>query len=148
MTAPIDPDFFSRWRQSSWCKRGEEYETLKERMAAALIELVESTYPGFAALIDFVEVATPLSTEFFTSHKGGAIYGIAGVPDRYSKPICRVRTPIKNLFLTGSDAAGHGVAGAAMGAVMAASVALGESTNFLKLLSEMDQYSNSLHQFR
>jgi phytoene dehydrogenase-like protein len=144
LTAPIDAAAFARWAQGSWKKRGEEYEALKRRIGDTLIDFVEATYPGFRSLVDFVEVATPLSSEAFTSHKDGAIYGLAGVPDRYRKPVCRVRTPIDGLYLAGSDAAGHGVVGAAMGGLLTASVVLGERSNFLKLLSEMVQYSAAL----
>jgi all-trans-retinol 13,14-reductase len=144
LTAPIDAAVFERWAKGAWKKRGPEYEALKRRIADALIAFVECNYPGFRELVEFVELATPLSAEHFTSHRGGAIYGIAGVPDRYRKPICRVHTPVENLLLTGSDAAGHGVVGAAMGAVMTASVVLGPRGNFLKLLGDMERFSASL----
>jgi phytoene dehydrogenase-like protein len=55
-----------------------------------------------------------------TSHDQGSIYGLASVPDRFDtkkSPWCQVRTPIKNLYLTGADTTSLGIAGAMMGGV-------------------------------
>ncbi|WP_157259745.1 hypothetical protein [Chamaesiphon minutus] len=48
--AHIDCDFFSKWRERPWRRRGEDYSELKAQITQALIQLVENHYPGFADL--------------------------------------------------------------------------------------------------
>ncbi|NJQ98229.1 MAG: hypothetical protein HC784_12770 [Hydrococcus sp. CSU_1_8] len=63
-------------------KRDEEYKALKQRLSKALIDLVEQHYPGFAEIIDYQELSTPLTNEHFTGHYQGGIYGLAIAPER------------------------------------------------------------------
>jgi all-trans-retinol 13,14-reductase len=144
LTAPIDIAQLQAWAGQPWKRRGEDYERLKQRIAQGLTDAVEAAFPGFRSLVDYIEVATPLTAQHFTGHAGGAIYGVAAIPERYRSACFRVHTPIENLFLTGSDVGTHGVVGAAVGGLMTASALLGPQGNFLKLLAEMEQYSASL----
>lgn len=75
--------------------------------------------------MQYSELSTPLSVEDFTSHHGGAIYGLKGTPKRYSSTELLNPSPIPGLYLSGSDASSLGVAGAMMGGVVAASRVLG-----------------------
>ena len=116
---------FKRWADRSWQQRGEEYDALKTRMADGMVDLVDRHFPGFRDLIDYRELSTPLSIEHFVASPRGAIYGLPGTPERFRQDWLGVRTPVKNLFLAGSDVYFHGVMGAAMGGVAAAGAALG-----------------------
>jgi phytoene dehydrogenase-like protein len=111
---------FVAWKDQPWHKREEAYKALKEKAAQLLIKFVDERYKGFADLVDFYEVSTPVTTEYMTSHDQGSIYGLASVPERFDtkkSPWCQVRTPIKNLYLTGADTTSLGIAGAMMGGV-------------------------------
>ncbi len=110
------------WKQTTWLRRGEDYEALKTCIQDGFLNLVERFYPGFTANVAYVEVATPLTFEHFMGHRFGAIYGLPGVPERYRQDWLKVQTPIKNLYLTGSDVCAHGTGGAMMGAVATAAV--------------------------
>ena len=121
----IEPEAFAAWRGSVWRHRPAEYQALKQKVLDGLLGLVEARYPGFRALVDYAELATPLSVETFTGHPRGAIYGAAGTPARFGDWRHRVRTPLKGLFLAGADAAAVGIVGAMMGGVMAAGATLG-----------------------
>ncbi len=113
VVAAVDPAIFEPWTGSRWMKRGAEYEALKERIADAMLALVERHLPGFGALVAYRELSTPLSTEHFTAHPRGEIYGIPATPERYRRTYLQPRTPVPGLYLTGADALALGVVGAA-----------------------------------
>ncbi|MBE9019880.1 NAD(P)/FAD-dependent oxidoreductase, partial [Chroococcidiopsidales cyanobacterium LEGE 13417] len=65
-------------------------------------------------------------------------YGIPFVPERLQQTWIGVKTPIQNLYLTGADALGPGILGAAFGGVMAAATVNGGS-GFPKIMAAMRQ---------
>lgn len=119
------PAAFDAWKHQSWRERDAEYYELKERISRGLLDLAEKHIPGFQALSGYTELSTPLSVERFTGHGRGEFYGAAATPARYALPHFRPTTPIRNLYLSGSDASSLGVVGALMGGVAAASRCLG-----------------------
>jgi len=132
----IDYDCFAKWRDLPWKRRGEEYTQLKERLSEGLIELVESQYPGFKDLIGYSELSTPLTVEYFDASDRGAIYGTPATPKRLDAKWIDAKTPIKNLYLTGTDVFCHGIIGAAMGGIITAG-ALNGLFGFLKVMSAL-----------
>ena len=106
-------------------KRGEDYLSAKERVAEALLDLVEERLPGLRELVVHKELSTPLSSAHFTAHPGGEVYGIPSRPGPFRKPWRLARTPVKGLYLAGADAVFLGVVGAAMGGVAAAAAISG-----------------------
>ena len=123
--APLSYDALARYRQGAWRRRGVDYESAKNRIVQALLDLIERHYPGFRDLVEYSELGTPLTFEHFTAAPSGAIYGFPGTPDRYRKSWLGPNTPIRNLYLTGSDAALLGIMGALMGGVLTASRLMG-----------------------
>jgi all-trans-retinol 13,14-reductase len=116
---------FEHWKNNKWRHRGEDYNQLKETIAHGMIQFVEERIPGFAGLVDYHEVSTPITIEQFTGHRAGNIYGIPPRLDRYKIEGLGVKTPVSNLYLTGTDALGHGIMGAMMSGVLCAGVVLG-----------------------
>ena len=112
-------------RDEPWRRRGEDYESAKNRMTKALLDLIERHHPGFGDLVEYSELGTPLTFEYFTAAPSGTIYGYPATPEKYSKAWLGPRTPIRNLYLTGSDVALLGIMGALMGGVVTASCLLG-----------------------
>jgi all-trans-retinol 13,14-reductase len=55
---------------------------------------VEGYYPGFQNLIEYYELATPLTVEYFDFSEQGAIYGIPWVPERLDQKWISSKTPI------------------------------------------------------
>jgi phytoene dehydrogenase-like protein len=123
--APLSYSSLEAHRHEPWRRRSSEYETAKDRITKALLEIVERHHPGFGDLVEYSELATPLTFEHFTGARSGTIYGYPATPERYGKPWLGPRTPIQNLYLTGSDAALLGIMGALMGAVVTASCVMG-----------------------
>jgi len=135
-----DYALFEKWKDLPWKKRGEEYTAFKEKIANSVLESIEKRFPGFKAIVEYVEVSTPLTNEHFTSHPDGAIYGLACVPERYNKatsPWFEIQTPISGLYLTGADAGGSpGIAGAMMGGLATSLRILGNRELLKQIMKE------------
>lgn len=138
----ISYEAFNQWRDEKWKKRGGEYEDFKEMLAQRMLDFIERHYPGFKELVDFYELSTPLSTEHFTMHYKGCIYGMHTSPDRFLKKWNQVRTPVKNLYLTGADAAVLGVAGAFTGGLFTSLILLGGSSFGLIQYAKIERMAN------
>jgi all-trans-retinol 13,14-reductase len=121
----VDHSEFTRWQSRQWKQRGTDYETLKDRISQTLLEFIGRQYPELPALVNYQELGTPLTTEHFTAHHKGAIYGLPAVPSRYRLRWLGTRTPVQGLLLTGSDVCGHGIVGAMMGGVGTAAHVMG-----------------------
>jgi all-trans-retinol 13,14-reductase len=116
------------WAEARWRRRGAEHDALKQGLADAALAAVERHLPGLRALVRFTEVSTPLTTEHFTAHPGGEIYGLPFSPARFELPWLGVTTPVPGLLLTGADAMAPGIVGAMMGGVLATVKAAGFRT--------------------
>jgi phytoene dehydrogenase-like protein len=122
IVCPVNYSHFEGWKDTLFKQRGDEYVKLKNVIAEGLIDLVDEHYPGFRGLIQFYDVSTPLTTEYFMKHPFGAIYGIPADPDRFKKKYVSNKTPIKNCYLTGADAGISGIAGTMMSGLTTASI--------------------------
>jgi phytoene dehydrogenase-like protein len=120
LLAFVDYGRFVQWRDGRWRRRGSDYEAIKQRTLAAMLDFAEARFPGFKDNIELAELATPLTNEHFTAHVQGGIYGMPQVAARFAGKNAgwtRIRTHIENLFLTGADVVTSGVMGAFTGGV-------------------------------
>ena len=125
-------EWFQRWEDTKWMKRGEDYEAIKDELSGRLIEVLEREVPQIAGKIAYSELSTPLSTRHFGGYDKGEIYGLDHTPARFRERALRPKTGLKGFYLTGQDVCTAGVAGALFGAVLCASAILGKN-----LLSEI-----------
>ncbi|MGY1496812.1 phytoene desaturase family protein [Streptomyces sp. QTS52] len=116
---------FEPYADTAWMNRGAEYEDLKERLSAELLEQVLRFCPQLAGKIDHMELATPLSFNHFLGRQHGDFMSLAHTPQRFADRALGTRTPVTNLFLSGQDVVAAGVSGAIVGGVVAASAVLG-----------------------
>jgi phytoene dehydrogenase-like protein len=123
--APLDYRSLEAYRDEPWRRRSVDYESAKSRITQALTDIVEQHYPGFRDLVEYSELGTPLTFEYFTGAPSGDIYGYPGTPNRFRMKWLGVSTPVRNLYLTGTDAGSLGIMGALMGGVLTASRLLG-----------------------
>ena len=130
----VSADIFNKWENQPWLKRDIDYYQLKENITDDLIDMVDGHFKGFRELIEFRETSTPLTYEHFTSRIKGSIYGMPATPEYFKSKWINARTPIKNLYLTGSDVSTLGIVGAMMGGVVTASVINGPF-GFFKFMS-------------
>jgi len=117
-------DWFARWENTRWKKRGADYDEFKRELADRLQHELEKHVPTVRGKINYAELSTPLSTRHFMNYEHGEAYGLAATPERFRTRALTPRTPIKNLFLTGQDVTSLGVTGALFGGVVAASAIL------------------------
>jgi phytoene dehydrogenase-like protein len=134
--ASTNYSLFKQWSHQTIGKRSVEYYKLKEKIAAGLIEFVNKRYPGFAPMISYSELATPLSAEEFTSSPEGAMYGLPATPERYRQNWLSVKTPIKGLFLTGADISALGIVPSMMSGLATASFLNGPA-GFFKIVGQI-----------
>ncbi|HSC83887.1 MAG TPA: NAD(P)/FAD-dependent oxidoreductase [Pseudomonas sp.] len=125
IVAPTLPQWFAQWKGSTWGKRGEEYEAFKAQLTEQLLETLYQHQPQLRGSLDFCELGTPLSTEWYQWNEQGEIYGIDHTVQRFDQHWIHSQTPIKGLYLTGADTVTAGVGGALMAGVMTASRMLG-----------------------
>lgn len=126
---------FERWQDSTWRKRGEDYDDFKAKMQDVLLEQLLGHMPGLRDMVDYVELSTPVSTDTFCRPMRGSIYGIEPTPERFAVDALRPASPVKNLYFSGSEITSVGVIGAMMGGMMAAVAAEPvAAVNFLRKL--------------
>ena len=123
--APVPYDWFERWSDTRWKRRGEDYDSLKADLTERLLGELERNLPGTRARIDCCELSTPVTTRHFANYERGEIYGLSCSPERFRARALAPRTTIPGLYLTGTDACLPGVTGAMMGGVLAAATIVG-----------------------
>ncbi|MBU1284066.1 MAG: NAD(P)/FAD-dependent oxidoreductase [Gammaproteobacteria bacterium] len=125
IVAPTQPQWFAKWKGTTWGKRGADYEAFKAELTAQLLETLYQHQPQLRGALDFCELGTPLSTEWYQWNEQGEIYGIDHTVQRFEQHWIHSQTPIKGLYLTGADTVTAGVGGALMAGVLTASRMLG-----------------------
>ena len=120
IVAPGPYEWFERWAGTAWGKRGDDYEALKAGISEQLLEALYDKLPHLRGQIDFHELSTPLSTDWFCRYPHGEIYGLDHDPERFAQDWLRPKTEIPGLYLAGQDVVSCGVVGAMVGGLLAA----------------------------
>ena len=114
IVAPAPYERFEKWREATWGKRGDDYEAYKEMLGERLMEHLYDKLPHLRGKVDYFEVSTPLSTNWFGGYQRGELYGLAHTRQRMQQDWLRPKTTIPGLWLTGQDVLTCGVTGAMM----------------------------------
>jgi all-trans-retinol 13,14-reductase len=125
IVAPAPYEIFEQWADSTWGKRGDDYDALKQWYGERLLEHLYDKVPQVRGRVDYWEVSTPLSMRHFCGYGRGELYGLDHDPERFRQDWLRPRTRIKGLWLTGQDVMSCGVAGAMMGGMASAAAFAG-----------------------
>ncbi len=112
IVAPAFFEHFEAWKDEPWGKRGDDYNALKERLTDRLLAHLYDKLPQLRGKIDYCELSTPLSTDFFCFYGRGEMYGLAHDPQRFEQSWLRPKTQVPGLYLTGQDVLSCGVGGA------------------------------------
>jgi phytoene dehydrogenase-like protein len=74
--------------------------------------------PHLQGKVDYYEISTPLSTDWFSGYRHGELYGLAHTAERLQQKWLGPRTRIPGLWLTGQDVLTCGVTGAMMSGML------------------------------
>ncbi len=118
IVAPAPYEWFEKWRDETWGKRGDDYESFKDELGLRLMEYLYERLPQLRGRVDYFEVSTPLSTNWFGGYQRGELYGLAHTRERMQQDWLRPRTAIPGLWLTGQDTLTCGVTGAMMSGLL------------------------------
>lgn len=118
IVAPANFDLFEKWKDKTWGKRGDDYDSFKGYFAERMLEVMYQKLPHLRGKIDYYETSTPLSTDYFCYYPHGEIYGLDHDPQRFEQDWLQPRTKIPGLYMTGQDVLSCGVVGAMMGGLL------------------------------
>jgi all-trans-retinol 13,14-reductase len=121
-------EWFERWKNDRVMKRGEDYESLKKTVADKMWKSALEFYPQLADKVEYFEVGTPVTNNYYLNTPRGEIYGLEHNTTRFGNPEIamnlRANTGIPGLMLTGQDIVSCGFTGALLGGLMCASSVL------------------------
>jgi len=118
IVAPAPYEWFEKWHDTTWGKRGADYDAFKAELGERLMSYLYDKLPALRGKVDCYEVSTPLSTNWFAGYQRGELYGLAHTPDRMKQKWLRPKTSISGLWLTGQDILTCGVTGAMMSGML------------------------------
>ena len=118
VVAPTTWEMFEAWKDTTWGKRGDDYETLKAEITDRIMAVVYDKLPHLRGKVDYLETSTPLSTAWFCRYERGELYGLDHTPERFEQQWLRPKTDMPGLYLTGQDILTCGVVGAMIGGLM------------------------------
>lgn len=136
IVAPAPYGMFERWAGGVWGKRGEDYEALKASLGERLLAQLYEKAPQLRGRIDYWELSTPLSMQWFCGWSRGELYGLDHDPARLGQRWLRPRTSIPGLWLTGQDIMSCGVSGAMMGG-LAATTAIAGTRRMMPVMKQV-----------
>ncbi len=118
IVAPGPFQWYQQWADKPWGKRGEDYEAKKDAYAQRLLKKLYEKMPHLRGKVDYYELSTPLSTDYFCRYSSGEIYGLDHTPQRFEQDWLKPKTRLPGLYLTGQDIMTCGVVGAMIGGLL------------------------------
>ena len=81
--------------------------------------------PHLEGRVDYYEVSTPQSTNWFSGYQFGELYGLDHTPERLQQDWLGPRTPFPGLWFSGQDTLTCGVTGAMMAGMLTTTAMVG-----------------------
>jgi all-trans-retinol 13,14-reductase len=125
IVAPAPYQWFAQWQGTTWGKRGDDYEQFKAQLGERLMRHLYDKLPQLEGKVDYYEVSTPLSTEWFSGYRHGELYGLDHSAERLQQNWLGPRTRIRGLWLSGQDTLTCGVTGAMMAGLLTTTAMIG-----------------------
>ncbi len=115
---------FERWQGEPSGARSAEYHAFKQALGERLLETAELLVPGLRGQLRFCELATPVTNAHYCGATQGSLYGTEKTLGQLGPLGFGPRAGVENLWLCGASTLGHGVIGATVSGLRAASLAL------------------------
>lgn len=119
---PCPWEMFARWENVPADERGEEYETLVEKMRRRVMGELEERHPELVADVEVCELSTPLAFRHHVNAIEGGLYGPAHSPGQTFNSRFAPRGKLGRLTLCGQGVVGCGVSTAIMSGRVAANL--------------------------
>lgn len=109
----VQAEFETEWDYWHSLQREDRarYEAEKERVAAEMLNRLESLYPGISSLVEMTDVATPYTTWRYTRNHKGAYMGWLFTPETMMSVMERTLPGLKNFYMAGQWVTGGSVPG-------------------------------------
>lgn len=117
-------EWFKEWKNERVMHRGDEYQSLKNEIGRRMWHQILEMYPHLEGKVEYFDVGTPLSNQFYLGSYSGEVYGLDHDLRRFSlSTMAQLRpdTPITGLYLTGQDIFVCGFSGAMYGGLFCVS---------------------------
>ncbi len=130
LLTPMQWSDVAQFAGSKVMRRPADYNVLKERKAAQLIDLANNYVPGLKDAVENIYTSTPLTYADYTGTEQGAAYGINKDFNRLAYTLLTPLTPIPNVFFTGQNLSLHGILGVSMTSLFTCAAAMKEKPGF------------------
>lgn len=138
--------WFQGWEKERVMHRGQDYQGLKMAVGRQAWNQVLEIFPHLEGRVEYFDVGTPLSNQYYLGSYSGEVYGIDHHVKRFSLQAMsqmRPQTALPGLFLTGQDVMACGFSGAMFGGMFCASAILRHN-----LLTDLTNAKKQLQQKR
>lgn len=123
---PIGYSDFKKWENTTFNKRGLEYEELKTEFSWKIINYLKRKGFDYTNKIDSIFSTTPLSYRDYIGSPKGSAYGIMKDYKFPELAFISHKTKLKNLYLTGQNLNVHGALGVTLTSMFTCAEFLGQ----------------------
>lgn len=106
LLAPVKYEWFEAWKDKKHQHRGGDYEAEKKIWADRLLAKLYKYFPQCEGHVEFHDVGTPLTTDFYLNTKRGETYGLTHKMPRFcveAQEALHTQTGVQNLTMCGQD---------------------------------------------
>eukprot|EP01135_Chromosphaera_perkinsii_P009494 Nk52_evm37s1763 gene=Nk52_evmTU37s1763 len=120
-------EWFERFKTKKKGSRGEEYNSLKQKISVKMFDIVFSKFPTLRDKVAYYKVATPVTNNYYLHTLLGESYGMEHTPHRfvYDEITAFASSSVQDLYFSGQDIVSAGFSGAMFGGLLSASAVLG-----------------------
>eukprot|EP00040_Diaphanoeca_grandis_P005168 m.31644 g.31644 ORF g.31644 m.31644 type:complete len:601 (+) comp16496_c0_seq3:17-1819(+) len=115
-------EWFAEWESTTLKRRGTEYESIKKRLGDHMVKLVIDRYPQLKGKMSFIQIGSPLSTNYYLGKTHGESYGIKLTPEKCKADLDWLKPKMQGLpegvYIGGQDLNSVGFAPALLSGLM------------------------------